>query len=134
MAEVAASAALNGPQDCVAEIRNTYKSRRDVLIESWGRAGWDIPVPPASMFAWAPIPEPFKSLGSLEFSKLLLQHADVAVAPGLGFGEYGDGHVRIGLVENEQRIRQAARSVKRFLTDAEIFLSESADQRKAALS
>jgi alanine-synthesizing transaminase len=132
--QVAAAAALNGPQDCVAEIRNIYKARRDVLIESWGRAGWSIPVPPASMFAWAPIPEPFKSLGSLEFSKLLLQHADVAVAPGLGFGEYGDGHVRIGLVENEQRIRQAARSVKRFLTDAESFLSESADQRKAALS
>lgn len=132
--QVAASAALNGPQDCVAEIRNIYKARRDVLIESWGRAGWNIPVPPASMFAWAPIPEPFKSLGSLEFSKLLLQHADVAVAPGLGFGEYGDGHVRIGLVENEQRIRQAARSVKRFLTDAESFLSESAGQRKAALS
>ncbi|MDO9460897.1 MAG: LL-diaminopimelate aminotransferase [Alphaproteobacteria bacterium] len=132
--QVAATAALNGPQECVVEIRNTYKTRRDVLIESWGRAGWKIPVPPASMFAWAPIPEPFTSLGSLEFSKLLLQHADVAVAPGLGFGEYGDGHVRIGLVENEQRIRQAARSVKRFLADAETFVSASADQRKAASS
>ena len=130
--QVAATAALNGPQDCVEEIRNTYKMRRDVLIESWGRAGWQIPSPPASMFAWAPIPEPFKSLGSLEFSKLLLQHADVAVAPGLGFGEYGDGHVRIGLVENEQRIRQAARSVKRFLADADSFVAASADQRKAA--
>ncbi|MEQ1888584.1 MAG: LL-diaminopimelate aminotransferase [Alphaproteobacteria bacterium] len=130
--QVAASAALNGPQDCVEEIRNTYKARRDVLIESWGRAGWDIPVPPASMFAWAPIPEPFKSLGSLEFSKLLLQHADLAVAPGLGFGEYGDGHVRIGLVENEQRIRQAARNVKRFMADAETFMSQAADQRKAS--
>ncbi len=132
--QVAATAALNGPQDCVVEIRNTYKSRRDVLIESWGRAGWDIPSPPASMFAWAPIPEPFKSLGSLEFSKLLLQHADVAVAPGLGFGEYGDGHVRIGLVENEQRIRQAARSVKRFLADADSFVQASAGQRKAVAS
>ena len=130
--QVAATAALNGPQECVEEIRNTYKMRRDVLIESWGRAGWQIPSPPASMFAWAPIPEPFKSLGSLEFSKLLLQHADVAVAPGLGFGEYGDGHVRIGLVENEQRIRQAARSVKRFLADADSFVAASADQRKAA--
>jgi alanine-synthesizing transaminase len=130
--QVAATAALNGPQDCVVEIRNTYKSRRDVLIESWGRAGWDIPVPPASMFAWAPIPDPFKSLGSLEFSKLLLQHADIAVAPGLGFGEYGDGHVRIGLVENEQRIRQAARNVRRFMADAESFMSQAADQRKAA--
>jgi len=130
--QVAATAALNGPQDCVEEIRNTYKSRRDVLIESWGRAGWDIPVPPASMFAWAPIPDPFKSLGSLEFSKLLLQHADIAVAPGLGFGEYGDGHVRIGLVENEQRIRQAARNVRRFMMDAESFMSQAADQRKAA--
>ncbi|CAM9364038.1 unnamed protein product [Phaeothamnion confervicola] len=130
--QVAATAALNGPQECVEEIRNTYKVRRDVLIESWGRAGWQIPSPPASMFAWAPIPEPFKSLGSLEFSKLLLQHADVAVAPGLGFGEYGDGHVRIGLVENEQRIRQAARSVKRFLADADSFVAASADQRKAA--
>ncbi len=128
----AATAALNGPQGCVEGIRNTYKMRRDVLIESWGRAGWQIPSPPASMFAWAPIPEPFKSLGSLEFSKLLLQHADVAVAPGLGFGEYGDGHVRIGLVENEQRIRQAARSVKRFLADADSFVAASADQRKAA--
>ncbi len=132
--QVAATAALNGPQDCVAEIRNTYKVRRDVLIESWGRAGWQIPSPPASMFAWAPIPEPFKSLGSLEFSKLLLQHADVAVSPGLGFGEYGDGHVRIGLVENEQRIRQAARSVKRFLADADSFVAASAGQRKAAAS
>jgi len=130
--QVAATAALNGPQDCVTEIRNTYKARRDVLIESWGRAGWNIPVPPASMFAWAPIPEPFKSIGSLEFSKLLLQHADVAVSPGLGFGEYGDGHVRIGLVENEQRIRQAARSVRRFLMDAESFLSDASDPRKAA--
>lgn len=131
--QVAASAALNGPQDCVEEIRNIYKARRDVLIESMGRSGWEIPVPAASMFAWAPIPEPFKSLGSLEFSKLLLQHADVAVAPGLGFGEYGDTHVRIGLVENEQRIRQAARSVKRFFADAEAFVAQSAKQKAASL-
>ncbi|HAD25383.1 MAG TPA: LL-diaminopimelate aminotransferase [Alphaproteobacteria bacterium] len=122
--QVAATAALNGPQDCVDEIRTIYKTRRDTLVDSMSRAGWEIPSPPATMFAWAPIPEPFRALGSLQFSKLLLQHADVAVAPGLGFGEYGDGHVRIGLVENEQRIRQAARNVRRFLSNAEAILAE----------
>ncbi len=81
-----------------------------------GRAGWEIPAPEASMFAWAPIPEKFRDMGSLEFSKQLLVHAKVAVSPGLGFGEYGEGYVRIALVENEQRIRQAARNVKRFLS------------------
>ncbi|HAM46127.1 MAG TPA: hypothetical protein DCO73_00165, partial [Alphaproteobacteria bacterium] len=110
--------------DCVDEIRTIYKTRRDTLVDSMSRAGWEIPSPPATMFAWAPIPEPFRALGSLQFSKLLLQHADVAVAPGLGFGEYGDGHVRIGLVENEQRIRQAARNVRRFLSNAEAILAE----------
>jgi len=112
--QVAAAAALNGPQDCVAVIRDTYKQRRDVLIEGLRAAGWDLPSPEASMFAWAPIPPQFAHMGSLEFSKLLLQHAKVACAPGIGFGEYGDGHVRIGLVENVQRIRQACRNIKDF--------------------
>ncbi len=114
--QVAATAALNGPQDCVDEMRAIYKSRRDVLVESMGRAGWKIPAPTASMFAWAPIPEEYRAAGSLEFSKKLLEHAKVAVAPGLGFGEYGEGYVRIALVENEHRIRQAARNVKKFLS------------------
>jgi alanine-synthesizing transaminase len=114
--QVAAAAALGGPQDCVAEIRAIYRSRRYVLVESMGRAGWKIPAPPASMFAWAPIPEEFRALGSLEFSKRLLVDAKVAVSPGLGFGEYGEGYVRIALVENEHRIRQAARNVKKFLS------------------
>ncbi len=113
--QVAATAALNGPQDCVEEIRAMYRQRRDVLIEGLDAAGWQVPSPSATMFAWAPIPEPYRDGGSLEFSKLLLQHAEVAVAPGLGFGEYGDGHVRIALVENVQRIRQACRNIKRFL-------------------
>ncbi len=115
--QVAAAAALSGPQTCVDEMRAIYKGRRDALIDSFARAGWQIPAPAASMFAWAPIPEAFRSLGSLEFSKLLLEHAKVAVAPGAGFGEYGDGHVRIALVENEQRIRQAARNVRKFLSN-----------------
>jgi len=115
--QVAATAALNGPQDCADEIRAIYKSRRDVLVDAMGRAGWPIPSPPASMFAWAPIPEAFKELGSMEFAKRLLIEAKIAVSPGIGFGEYGEGHVRIALVENEQRIRQAARNVRRFLGD-----------------
>ena len=113
--QVAATAALNGPQDCVAEIRATYKSRRDVLVSSMARAGWDIPSPSASMFAWAPLPEAFRDAGSMLFSKLLIEEAGVAVSPGVAFGEFGEGFVRIGLVENEHRIRQAARNVKRFL-------------------
>ncbi|MPT23616.1 MAG: aminotransferase class I/II-fold pyridoxal phosphate-dependent enzyme, partial [Starkeya sp.] len=113
--QVAATAALNGPQDCIAEMRSVYKKRRDALVDSFGKAGWDIPVPTASMFAWAPIPPKFRHLGSLEFSKLLIEKADVAVAPGVGFGEHGDEYVRIALVENEQRIRQAARNIRRFL-------------------
>ncbi len=113
--QVAATAALNGPQDCVAEIRALYKARRDVLIEGLAAAGWKVPSPPASMFAWAPIPPQFAHLGSLEFSKALLQYAKVAVSPGVGFGEYGDGHVRLALVENQQRIRQACRNIKLFL-------------------
>jgi len=113
--QVAATAALNGPQDCIDEFRGIYKERRDIMIEGLGAAGWDIPSPPATMFAWAPIPPAFKEIGSIEFSKLLLSEADVAVAPGIGFGEHGDGFVRIGLVENGQRIRQAVRNIKNFL-------------------
>ena len=117
--QVAATAALNGPTDCIDEMRATYKGRRDALVDSFGRAGWEIPSPAASMFAWVPIPEPFQSLGSLEFSKLLIEKADVAVSPGIGFGEHGDGYVRIALVENEQRIRQAGRNLRRFLESAD---------------
>ena len=116
--QVAATAALNGPDDCIAATRAIYKERRDALVESFGRAGWDIPAPMASMFAWAPVPEEFRELGSLEFAKLLLEKADVAVSPGIGFGEHGEGFVRIALVENEQRIRQAARNLRRFLASA----------------
>ena len=115
--QAAACAALNGPQDVVEENRARYQSRRDVMVESFARAGWDIPTPPASMFAWAKLPPGFEEMGSLEFSKQLLEHADVAVAAGVGYGEEGEGHVRIAMVENEQRIRQAARNVKRFLAD-----------------
>ncbi|MEO1292788.1 MAG: LL-diaminopimelate aminotransferase, partial [Pseudomonadota bacterium] len=120
--QVAASAALNGPQECIEEIRGVYKSRRDTLVDAMGRAGWDIPPPPATMFAWAPVPEPFRALGSMEFAKILLTEAEVAVSPGVGFGEYGEGFVRIGLVENEQRIRQAARSVKKLIQNADEIL------------
>ncbi len=115
--QVAAAAALNGPQDCVADMRAIYRSRRDALVESFAKAGWTIPVPQASMFAWAPLPPGFEGMGSLEFSKRLTEKAGVAVSPGVGFGEYGEGFVRIALVENEQRIRQAARAVKRFLAE-----------------
>ena len=117
--QVAASAALNGPQDCVEEARDAYRRRRDVLVECFGQAGWEVPPPAATMFAWAPIPEPFARLGSLEFSKLLLAEAQVAVSPGVGFGEFGEGFVRIALVENGQRIRQAARNVKKFIASVD---------------
>jgi alanine-synthesizing transaminase len=113
--QVAATAALNGPDDCINEMRAVYRKRRDALVDSFGRAGWQVPPPAASMFAWAPIPEPFQPLGSVEFATLLVEKAGVAVSPGAGFGEYGEGHVRIALVENEQRIRQAARNIRRFL-------------------
>jgi alanine-synthesizing transaminase len=116
--QVAAAAALNGPQECVEEIRQTYHRRRDCLVETFARAGWAIPPPPATMFAWAPLPEAFKSMGSVEFCKLLIEKAEIAVSPGLGFGEYGEGHIRIALVENEHRIRQAARNLKKFLAQA----------------
>ncbi len=115
--QAAACAALNGPQDMVETNRNLYHKRRDVMVEAFGRAGWDIPPPPASMFAWAPLPEPLKDMGSLEFSKQLLTRAEVAVAPGVGYGEDGEGYVRIAMVENEQRLRQAARNIKRYFQD-----------------
>ena len=110
--QVAACAALDGPQDCIDEAREIYRKRRDVLVDSFGRAGWDIPLPDASMFAWAPLPPKFAHLGSVSFSKILMKEASVAVSPGVGFGENGEGYVRIALVENEQRIRQAARNLK----------------------
>jgi alanine-synthesizing transaminase len=113
--QVAAAAALNGDGTDIEEVREVYHRRRDAMVDAFGRAGWPIPAPAASMFAWAPIPEAFRHLGSLEFSKLLIENADVAVAPGVGFGEHGDQHVRIALVENEHRIRQAARNIKRYL-------------------
>ena len=114
--QVAATAALNGPQDCIAEIRERYRARRDVLVDGLHQAGWPILEPDATMFAWAPIPPAFRAIGSLAFSKLLLERANVAVSPGIGFGEYGEGFVRIALVENRQRLRQAARNIKAFLS------------------
>src|SRR6266508_1085355 len=116
--QVAATAALNGPDDCIRDMRDCYRRRRDALVDSVGRAGWRVPPPVASMFAWAPLPDLFRPLGSLEFSKLLVENAEVAVSPGVAFGEHGEGYVRIALVENEQRIRQAARNVRRFLESA----------------
>ena len=113
--QIAAVAALNGPQDCVQEMRDLYRKRRDVLVKGLAAAGWRAPSPEGSMFLWAPIPDRFRHLGSVDFSKLLLEKAKVAVAPGIGFGEHGDGHVRIALVENEHRIRQALRGIKAFL-------------------
>lgn len=114
--QAAACAALNGPQDIVESNRQLYQKRRDVMVEAFGRAGWDIPSPPASMFAWAPLPPALQEMGSLEFSKQLLTEAQVAVAPGVGYGEKGEGFVRIAMVENEQRLRQAARNIKRYFT------------------
>ena len=113
--QVAATAALNGPQDCIAEIRERYRARRDVLVDGLRQAGWEIPAPAATMFAWAPIPERFRNLGSLEFSKMLLEEANVAVSPGVGFGEYGENYVRIAMVENRHRLRQATRNIKQFM-------------------
>jgi alanine-synthesizing transaminase len=129
--QVAAAAALNGPDDCIREMRSVYKTRRDVLIDSFGKSGWELPVPEASMFAWVPIPDKFKGLGSLEFSKLLIEKAEVAVAPGVGFGEHGDDFVRIALVENEQRIRQAARNIARFLKTSDTTLHNVLDLKQA---
>jgi alanine-synthesizing transaminase len=117
--QVAATTALNGPDDCVREMRAIYRRRRDVMVESFAQAGWPIPAPRASMFAWAPLPERFRAMTSLEFSKLLIERADLAVAPGEGFGEHGEGYLRLALVENEQRIRQAARNLRRFFDTAD---------------
>jgi alanine-synthesizing transaminase len=113
--QVAATTALNGPQDCVDEVRRLYRERRDILVDGLNKAGWAVPRPPATMFAWAPLPEPFRAGGSLAFSKLLLEEAEVAVSPGIGFGEYGDGFVRMAVVENKHRLRQAVRNIKTFL-------------------
>lgn len=117
--QVAATTALNGDGTDIEMVRNTYRNRRDVMVEAFSNAGWEVPAPQATMFAWAPLPERFRDIGSLEFSKLLIEKADVAVAPGIGFGEYGDDYVRIALVENEHRIRQAARNIKRFLASGD---------------
>jgi alanine-synthesizing transaminase len=129
--QVAAAAALNGPQDCVDDIRAIYKSRRDCLVSAMGQAGWTIPAPPASMFAWAPLPKQYEQAGSMLFSKLLIEEAGVAVAPGVGFGEFGEGYVRVGLVENEHRIRQAARNVRKFLANADEILARHHNQQAA---
>src|SRR6266581_8097785 len=126
--QVAATAALNGPQECIGETRERYRARRDVLIDGLHQAGWELPVPEATMFAWAPLPPAFQAIGSLAFSKLLLERANVAVSPGIGFGEYGEGFVRIALVENRQRLRQAARNIKAFLSGR----NNSAELRRAA--
>jgi alanine-synthesizing transaminase len=117
--QVAATAAINGDDSEIAQVRDVYKKRRDVVVDAFGKAGFHVPAPAATMFAWAPIPEKFRHLGSLEFSKLLIEKADVAVAPGIGFGEHGDDYVRIALVENENRIRQAARNIKKFMATAD---------------
>ncbi len=129
--QVAATAALNGPDDCIREMRDTYRKRRDAMIESFGKAGWDIPVPEATMFAWVQIPEKFRALGSVEFAKLLVEKAEVAVAPGLGFGEHGDEYVRLAIVENEQRIRQAARNLKKFFDGGDASLHNVIAMQKA---
>ncbi|PPR25406.1 MAG: Glutamate-pyruvate aminotransferase AlaC [Alphaproteobacteria bacterium MarineAlpha10_Bin3] len=123
--QVAATAALNGPQDCVEALRGIYRERRDALVEGLRRAGWPVSVPTATMFVWAKIPAPFNAMGSLEFTKLLLSEAKVAVAPGVGFGELGEGYVRIALSENTQRIRQATRNIRRFLARADEFAAKS---------
>ncbi|MDF3072868.1 MAG: LL-diaminopimelate aminotransferase [Alphaproteobacteria bacterium] len=132
--QVAAAAALNGPQDCVDDVRNIYRERRDVLIEGMNQANWQIPVPEATMFAWAPLPKAYAHLGSLTFSKLLLQHAKVAVSPGIGFGEYGDTHVRIAIVENKQRIRQATRNMKSFIANADRVLEQHEHETTAKVT
>jgi len=112
--QVAATAALNGPQDCIREVRETYRKRRDTLVEAFGRAGWDIPPPAASMFAWAPLPEKFRDVGSMTFATLMVEKSGVVVSPGVAFGEHGEGYVRIAMVENEQRIPQAAPNIRRY--------------------
>ena len=116
--QIASIIALNGPQECVGEVTEMYRSRRDVLVDGLNKAGWAIEKPLATMFVWAEIPAPFKRMGSLEFSKFLVKEARVAVSPGIGFGEYGDGYIRFALVENEHRIRQAIKGIKQALQKA----------------
>jgi len=113
--QVAAIAALEGPQDCVEQIRREYQKRRDVLVKGLHEAGWMVEVPKASMYIWAEIPPAYQAMGSLEFAKKVLEQAKVAVSPGIGFGDYGDDHVRFALIENEHRIRQAVRGIKEML-------------------
>jgi len=117
--QVASIAALEGPQDCVAEIRDIYKARRDVLVPGLNKLGWPVDLPKATMFAWAKIPEQYRSLGSIGFSKKLLAEAKVAVSPGVGFGDHGDSHVRFSLIENEERTRQALRGIKQMFKKAD---------------
>jgi alanine-synthesizing transaminase len=130
--QVAATAALNGPQECVDELRRVYKERRDVLVKGLETAGWEVPSPSASMFAWAPLPAAFRHLGSNEFAKLLLKEAKVAVSPGIGFGEYGEGYVRIAMVENVHRIRQAVRNIKAFFSASGVNSVQRLPSRKRA--
>jgi alanine-synthesizing transaminase len=113
--QVAATVALNGPQDCIEAVRKLYRERRDVLVDGLAKAGWQVPSPPATMFCWAPLPPALAHLGSLGFAKMLLEEAEVAVSPGIGFGEYGEGHVRMALVENRHRLRQAVRNIRAYL-------------------
>jgi alanine-synthesizing transaminase len=130
--QVAATAALNGPQDCIAEIRERYRARRDVLVDGLRQAGWPVPEPEATMFAWAPIPADFRAIGSLAFSKLLLERANVAVSPGIAFGEHGEGFVRIALVENRQRLRQATRNIRTFLSGRNDIAGNNRSERNIA--
>ncbi len=126
--QVAAAAALNGPQNCVEEVRGVYKTRRDALVEGLSLGGWDVDIPEATMFIWAKLPKAYEHIGSMEFAKIMLKEAEVAVAPGVGFGEYGDGHVRIGMVENKQRLRQATRNIRQMLAqDAEALIAKYKD-------
>jgi alanine-synthesizing transaminase len=129
--QVAAIAALEGPQDCVREIRDMYQERRDVLCEGLNASGWKIEKPKATMFVWAPIPEPYKAMGSLEFCKKLLKDAKVAVSPGIGFGNYGDTHVRFALIENPHRTRQALRGIREMFKKDGLFKHLDEDVRYA---
>ena len=113
--QIASIIALNGEQECVARIRDTYQERRDALISGLSRIGWSIPAPKGTMFVWAKIPAPYRSMGSVEFSKMMIRKAGVAVAPGLGFGEYGDDFVRFALIENNNRINQAVRGIRKIM-------------------
>jgi alanine-synthesizing transaminase len=124
--QVASILALEGPQECVTDICEIYRCRRDVLVQGLNKLGWEVALPKATMFVWAPIPEPYRHLGSLEFSTLLLKEAKVAVSPGVGFGEYGDGHVRFSLIENEERTRQALRGIRHMFQKDGVALTASA--------